>query len=146
MFLKMRGIGSWVIVPDIGYVEYGSAKSKRMGFYEIEAPGYIQFNVEVLGRKTLVPVIKLDLSDDNLYYPNDDIVIIRSSNNNLGAEKVRVIGRSKHEVTRLNDNEEDIHVELVTFMSWLRDKLGMIYLFDEAYLLNNSGDTIEHIF
>lgn len=57
---------------------------------------------------------------------------------------MRVNGRSKHEVAH-DDNEDDIHTELVTFMSWLCDELGRIYLFNDAYLLNDHGDTIEHI-
>ncbi len=144
MILKMRSVHGWVIVPDIGFIEYGNAESKRMGFYEIEAPGFMNFNTEVLGKKTIVPVIKSPLPDEDLYYPNDDIIVIKSSDYNTILEKVRVNGRSKHEVAH-DDNEDDIHIELVTFMSWLCDELGRIYLFNDAYLLNDHGDTIEHI-
>ena len=43
MILKMRSVHGWVIVPDIGFIEYSNAESKRMGFYEIEAPGFMNF-------------------------------------------------------------------------------------------------------
>lgn len=135
MILKIKSMNGWVMVPNIDYTEYGNVGSKKAGFYE----------VEVQGRKILVPVIKPNMPDEDLYYPNDDMVIIKSPNHSSITEKVRVNGRSQFQVAYSNDNEDDIHNELVTFMSWLRDGLGKVYLFDEAYLLNDQGDTIEHI-
>lgn len=134
MILKIKSMDGWVMVPNIDYVDYGNVGSKKVGFYE----------VEVQGRKILVPVIKPNLPDEDLYYPNDDMVIIKSPNHLSIIEIIRVNGRSQFEVAH-DDNEDDIHNELVTFMSWLRDDLGRVYLFDEAYLLNDQGDTIEHI-
>jgi hypothetical protein len=134
MILKIKSMHGWVMVPNIDYAEYGDIGSKKAGFYK----------VEVQGRKILVPVIKPNLPDEDLYYPNDDMVIIKSPNHGSTTEKVRVNGRSKFEVAR-DDNDDDIHNEFVKFMSWLRDGLGNVYLFDEAYLLNDQGDTIEHI-
>jgi hypothetical protein len=134
MILKIKSMNGWVMVPNIDYAEYGNIGSKKAGFYE----------VEVQGHRVLVPVIKPNLPNEDLYYPNDDIVIIKSPNHSSITERVRVNGRSKFEVAR-DDNDDDIHNEFVKFMSWLRDGLGNVYLFDEAYLLNDQGDTIEHI-
>ena len=136
MILKMRSAEGWVVVPGIEQAEYGGPESKKMGFYVSGEGEY----------KVYVPVVKSGLQDEDWYYPHDDVWIVRSAHCCGVPSEVQVNGRSNLEAAYLNESKDGNHAEPIVFMAWLQDsETKKTFLFDEAYLLNDSGKTIERI-
>ena len=140
MILKVRTRDGWVVIPGIERAEYGGPESKRMGFYT-NGKGE---------RKTFVPVVKSGLEDEEWYYPHDGIQIIRDTYCWGTPGEVQVNGWSDLEIIRevvaYSADKNEVHFEPVVFMAWLQDsETKRTFLFDEAFLMNDDGKTIERI-
>jgi hypothetical protein len=135
MILKVRTRDGWVVIPGIERAEYGGPESKRMGFYT-NGEGE---------QKVYVKVAKSRLEDEELYYPQYDVLII-GAGYYKEAENVEVHGRSILETVYHEENADEVHFEPVVFMAWLQDsETKRTFMFDEAFLMNDDGKTIERI-
>jgi hypothetical protein len=138
MILKMRSENGWMVVPGIETAEYSNAASRQMGFY---------VNKKREGHPVVVVVVKSFMRDEDVYYPHDDIAIVRSRSSDITPHEVRVHGCSRLERDFVGEEGNyGERLQEVVFLPWLRDtETHKTFLFDEAYLLNDNGKTIEHI-
>lgn len=137
MLLKVKSEDGWIVIPGIDQVEYGDAKSQKVGFYTNNMKEKNPLNVVV---------IRVNSTDEYFYVPYDNATLVRSIEKYEYPTEVQVNGRSALEAEFFELQLDEVHTELVTFMSWLHDYVkNTVYVFNEAYLLNDNGKTIEKI-
>lgn len=143
MILKMESKKGWVIANLSNCIEYGYPRSKEWGFYTN------RMNKE---NPIDVVVYKSNLGKDVYYFTYSEAMLVTGpiEDRYRNSAKISIYGRGKLERDFFDldetPDEFDVHEEEVIFTSWLRDiKTDNIYLFDLAYLLDDSGNTIECI-